>query len=132
MTASLPFVLALPATYEIRLDLRRFSYYDSVTHRIIGHVYSTPLIYPMDPKFFAMGYGRVRQYLYDNHIPDRVSLSRDVTHIAKQRDGSIALTGNNCLSIQITGDALGYLDERFIQELFAQFYNNPSLLISLR
>lgn len=132
MPASLPFALALPATYEIRLVLRRFSFYDSETRRLVGHVYSNLLVYPMDVKFFAMGYGRVRQYLRDNHIPDRISLSRDVVHAMKNKDGGYALTGNNCLSIQITGEALGHLNERLVQDLFAQFYANPSLLISCK
>ncbi len=132
MAAPLPFTLALPATYEIRLVLRRFSFYDSETHRLVGHVYSNLLVYPMDAKFFAMGYGRVRQYLHDRSIPDRISLSRDVVHIMKNKDDGSALTGNNCLSIQITGAALGHLDERLIQDLFAQFYANPSLLISCK
>lgn len=132
MTTSLPFTLALPSTHEIRLRLRHFLLHDPRTGRIIGHVYSTPLIYPMDAKFFAMGYGRVRQHLKDNRIPDRVSLTRDVTHILKNKDGSISLSGNDCLSIQITGEALGYLDECFLQDIFARFYDNASLLISLR
>ncbi len=132
MTSSLPFALALPSTHETRLVLRRFSYFDSETHRILGHIYSNLLVYPMDAKFFALGYFRVRQYLKDHHIPDRVSLTRDVTHILKNKDGSISLSGNNCLSIQITGEALGHLDEQLLQDLFAQFYDDAPLLISLR
>lgn len=132
MATSLPFTLTLPATYETRLVIRRFSFYDSETRYIIGHVYSNLLVYPMDAKFFAMGYERVRQYLRDNHIPDRISLSRDVVHTLKNKDGSYVLAGNNCLSIQITGEALGYLDVRLVQDLFAQFYANPSILISCK
>lgn len=131
-TPSLPFSLASLNTIQAKLVVNHFCCSDPETQHITGHVYSTPLVYPMDPKFFAVGCMRVRDYLKAHHIPDKIIFIREASHIARHKDGSISLTGQDCLSIKISGDALGYLNEELIKELLLQFYNEKTFLINFR
>lgn len=133
MTTSLPFKLALPDTCEVRFVLQHFLYCNPEKHCAIGHAYSTSLVYPMDTKFFAMGYWRVRQYLDDNHIPlSQIGLTLNTSQILRDTSGKISLIGANNLSLLIIGNDFVYTSKQFIRKIFSRFYDNDSLLISLR
>lgn len=125
-----PYAPTIPDNHEVVFDINCYISTDDQGGNT-KHVYSTPLVYPMDPAFLATGGERVRAYIQQEHLPSTILLTHESTQVVRKNGTVMRVIGNNCLSLIFSGKIFAHLDEMLVAKILAVFYDQESVSVRI-